>query len=187
MAPKPRGYFGPQVKFSGWNTVWLYNFVKLKPGFRLNYYNGYTNASKDLSYIVSRGRPRNLCELDDLFLALTRLHCGLLQKDLGNRFIILQQEVSQIFANWIDRLYYCLGQLSFKTDRESIKKPKVLEARLWGCLLRSTKNAFIVQSQSIIFWTIYSWTPIWPPRKIFQGRSYSGRNEVISIEHVLCS
>ena len=31
----------------------LYNFVKANPGFRLNYYNGYTNASKDPSYIVS--------------------------------------------------------------------------------------------------------------------------------------
>ena len=26
-----------------------------------------------------------------------------------------------------------------------------------------------------------------PPRKIFQGRNYSGRNDVISIEHVFCS
>ena len=39
--------------------VALYNFVKPKPGFRLNYYNAYTNASKDLSYIVSQGRPQN--------------------------------------------------------------------------------------------------------------------------------
>ena len=96
----------------------LYNFAQPKPGFSLNYYNGYTNASKDPSYIVSRGRPRNLCELDELFLTLTRLRLGLLEKDLGDRFNILQQEVSQIlFATWIDRLYYCLGQLSFKTDR----------------------------------------------------------------------
>ena len=100
----------------------LYNFVKPKPGFSLNYYNGYTNASKDPSYIVSRGRPRNLCELDELFLTLTRLRLGLLEKDLGDTFNILQQEVSQVFATWIDRLYYCLGQLSFKTDRESTKK-----------------------------------------------------------------
>ena len=49
----------------------LYNFVKPKPGFRLNYFNGYTNARKDPSYIVSRGRSRNLCELDELFLTLT--------------------------------------------------------------------------------------------------------------------
>ena len=85
----------------------------------LNYYNGYSNASKDPSYIVSRGRRRNLCELDELFLTLTRLRLGLLEKDLSDRFNILQQDVSQIFATCIDRLSYCLGQLSFKTDRES--------------------------------------------------------------------
>ena len=79
-----------------------------------NYCNGYTNACKDPSYIVSRGRPRNLCELDELFLTLTTLRLGFLGKDLGDRFNILQQKVSQIFATWIDRLYYCLGQLSFK-------------------------------------------------------------------------
>ena len=99
--------------------ITLYNFIKPKPGFSLNYYNGYTNASKDPSYIVSRGRSRNLCEL---FLTLTRLRLGLLEKDLSDRFNILQQEVSQIFATWIDRLYYCLGQLSFETDGESTKK-----------------------------------------------------------------
>lgn len=39
--------------------VSLYNFVKPRPGFSLNYYNGYTNAAKHPSYVVSRGRPRN--------------------------------------------------------------------------------------------------------------------------------
>jgi len=68
----------------------LYNFVKLKPGFSLNYYSSYTNASKDPSYIVSRGRPSNLCELDELFLTLTRLRLCLLEKDLSERFDILQ-------------------------------------------------------------------------------------------------
>ena len=40
-------------------------------------------------------------------------------------------------------------------------------------LLRSTKNAFIMQSHSRIL--DRSSTPIWSPRKIFQGRNYSGR------------
>ena len=35
---------------------------------------------------------------------------------------ILQQGVPQIFATWIDRLCYCLGQLSFITDCESMEK-----------------------------------------------------------------
>ena len=62
-----------------------------------------------------------MCELDERFLTLTRLRLGLLEKELSDRFNILQQDVSQIFATWIDRLCYCLGQLSFKTDCESSK------------------------------------------------------------------
>ena len=36
---------------------------------------------------------------------------------------------------------------------------------------------------------VYSSLQIWLPQKIFQGRNYSGRirNDVISIDHVLCS
>ena len=62
----------------------LYSFAKPRPGFSLNYYHGYTSASKDPTYIVSRGRPRNLCELDERFLTLTRqsLRLGLLEKAL---------------------------------------------------------------------------------------------------------
>ena len=79
-----------------------------------------------------------LSELDELFLTLTRLRLGLLEKDLGDRFNILQQEVSQIFATWIDRLYYCLGQLSFKTDRESTKK------NLAKCFRRDYEDVYLI-------------------------------------------
>lgn len=100
----------------------LYNYVKPRPGFRLNYYNSAsTNASKHPSYIVSRGRPRDLCDIDELFLTMTRLRLGLLERDLADRFKIKQQVVSQIFATWIDRLFYSLGLLSFLSDRETLK------------------------------------------------------------------
>lgn len=91
-----------------------------RPGFSLNYHNGYTNASQDPSNVVCWGRPRNLCEIDELFPTLTRLRLDLLEKDLTDMFKISQQEVSQIFATWIDRLC-CLGNLSFITDHESKK------------------------------------------------------------------
>ena len=69
----------------------MYNFVKAILGLSLNYYNGYINTSKGPSYVVSRGRPRNLCELDEPFLTLTRLRLGLVEKDLNDRFNIFQQ------------------------------------------------------------------------------------------------
>ena len=60
----------------------LYNFLKPRStGFQLNYYNGYTNVTKHPSYVVSRGRPRNLVEIDELFLTMNRLRLGLLEKD----------------------------------------------------------------------------------------------------------
>ena len=38
----------------------LYNFLKPKLSFSLNYYNEYSNVSKHPSFIVFRGRPRKL-------------------------------------------------------------------------------------------------------------------------------
>jgi len=100
----------------------LYNFLKLRLGFSLNYYNGYSNVSKHPSCVVSRGRPRKLCDIDELFLTMARLRLGLLEKDLADRFNIAQQEVAEIFATWIDRMSDCLGQLSFTTERETMKR-----------------------------------------------------------------
>ena len=51
---------------------------------------------------------------------MARLRLGLLGKDLADRFNIAQQEVSEIFATWIDRMSDCLGQLSFTTEQETI-------------------------------------------------------------------
>jgi hypothetical protein len=133
--------------------VSLYNFVKPKPGFNLNYYNGYTNAAKDPSYVVSRGRPRNLCEIDELFLTLTRLRLGLLEKDLADRHNITQPEVSQIFATWIDRLCHCLGMLSFLTDRETVKKhlPKCFKPHYEDVyLIIDCTEIFIEKSSQIV-------------------------------------
>ena len=63
----------------------LYNFLKPRTGFHFNYYNGYTNVTKHPSYVVSRGRPCNLAEIDELIITMNRLRLGLLEKDLENR------------------------------------------------------------------------------------------------------
>lgn len=93
----------------------LYNFLKPRSGFQLNYYNGYTNVTKHPSYVVSRGRPCNLIEIDELFLTMNRLRLGLPEKDLADRFNADQTEVSKMFSTWVDRMHDCLGQLSFLT------------------------------------------------------------------------
>ena len=72
--------------------------------------------------MVSRGRPRNLVKIDELFLTMNRLRLGLLEKDLADQFNSDQTEVSTIFPTWIDRMHDFLGQLSFLTDRDTMKK-----------------------------------------------------------------
>ena len=56
-------------------------------------------------------------------------------------------------------------------------------------LLRSSKNAFIMQSKSTFleFFDVYSSLQIWPPKKNISGAKLFRANDVISIEHVLCS
>ena len=53
---------------------------------------------------------------------MNRLRLGLLEKDLADRFNTDQTEVSKIFSTWVDRMYDCLGLLSFVADRDTIKK-----------------------------------------------------------------
>ena len=53
---------------------------------------------------------------------MARLHLGLLEKDLADCFNIAQQEVSDIFATWIDPMSDCLGQLGFTTERDTMKR-----------------------------------------------------------------
>ena len=102
----------------------LYEFMKPRPGYFLNYYNKHSNACRDPTYVVPRGRPRarKLCEIDELFLTLTRLRLGLLEKDLADRFHISQRDVSETFATWVDHLHDCLAQLSCIPDRETMVK-----------------------------------------------------------------
>lgn len=53
---------------------------------------------------------------------MARLCLGLLEKDLADCFNTSQQEESEIFATWTDRMSDCLGQLSFTTEWETIRR-----------------------------------------------------------------
>jgi hypothetical protein len=80
----------------------IYQFVKPKPGFQLNYYNGVANRHKDPTYVNTRGRQRSLLDIDELFMTLNRLKLGLLEQDLAHRFNVKQSLVSQVLCTWID-------------------------------------------------------------------------------------
>ena len=86
----------------------LYNFVRPKDGFQLNYKNNKKdNVTRDAS-AFRKGRPRTLSDIDELFLTLCRLRKGLHEDDLAERFCISITSVSEIFLTWIDRLDCCL-------------------------------------------------------------------------------
>ena len=59
--------------------VALDNVLKPRSGFSLNNYKIFQNL-KYPKYFVCRSRARKLCEIDNLFLTLARLHVGLLER-----------------------------------------------------------------------------------------------------------
>ncbi|XP_028408823.1 uncharacterized protein LOC114531410 [Dendronephthya gigantea] len=123
----------------------IYNFVKPKPGFVLNYYNGYSNKAKDPSYVNARGRQRTLEDIDELFLTLNRLKLGLLGQDLAERFGLKQNVVSQIVCTWIDRLDYCLCQLNLTTSHQNMEK------HLPSCFKGEYKDTYLIIDCTEIF------------------------------------
>jgi hypothetical protein len=59
---------------------------------------------------------------DELFLTLTRLHAGLLEEDLADRFNISTATVSRILLAWINLLYILLGSINIWPSRNCISK-----------------------------------------------------------------
>lgn len=123
----------------------IYNFVKPKPGFQLNYYNGYTSKLKDPSYMNNRGRRRSLLPVDKLFMTLNRLQLGLLEQDLAGRFNVKQNVVSQIVCTWVNRLDYCLCQPNLATDYKTMQK------HLPACFKGDYKDTYLIIDCTEIF------------------------------------
>ena len=54
----------------------------------------------------NRGPSRSLSPLNEFFLVLCRLRCGLMEYDLAFRFGISQSTVSRIIITWVNFLYF---------------------------------------------------------------------------------
>jgi hypothetical protein len=65
----------------------------------------YYTASDELS---SRGRPRSMDPIDELFMFLCRLKCGFLAEDLAVRFKMHKSSVSRKIITWTNYLYFLL-------------------------------------------------------------------------------
>ena len=109
----------------------LYNFIRLKDGFQLNYKNNKKDNVARNASTFRKGHPRTLSDKDELFLTLCRLRKGLHEDDLAERFCISITSVSEIFLIWIDRLDYCLAsfdQIPGLDDRLAALHPESLKA-----------------------------------------------------------
>lgn len=56
-------------------------------------------------------KSRRLCKQDQFFLTLVRLHLGLSELDLANRFTILKSSVSCITCTWINFIWRLLSAI----------------------------------------------------------------------------
>ena len=79
----------------------------------------YYTVSDELS---SRGRPRSMDPIDELFMFLCRLKCGFLAEDLSVRFNIHRSSVSRKIITWTYYLYFLLGGINIWPNREAILK-----------------------------------------------------------------
>lgn len=84
-------------------------------------------TAQQMSYPYSGSRPgsgltvkRKLVLCDEFFLTLCRLHAGLLEQDLSDRFAISIATVSRIFLAWLNLLYVVLGSVSIWPSRIAI-------------------------------------------------------------------
>ena len=78
--------------------------------------------SKDNYDEVKCGRTCKLPLLEQFFLTLVRLHLGLFELDLANRFSISQSTVSRITATWINLLYHALKDIEQYPPWHIVKK-----------------------------------------------------------------
>ena len=87
----------------------------------------YKDTSNEMSTRVhfeeTRGAPRTLTPLNEFFLVLCRLRCGLLVNYIAHRFGVSRTTVCRIFTTWINILYF---SLNIWPSRQQIKdfKPR---------------------------------------------------------------
>ena len=93
-------------------------------------YIGSNNADLQSEHQEKRGRKRSLNPEEELFLVLSRLRCGLLERDLANRYNISVSQISNIWITWIDFLHQRLRSIPIWPSRslvDSTMPPNVKE------------------------------------------------------------
>lgn len=95
----------------------FYEFVKPAANRMTSYY--YRSSDK-INQQVLVGNPRAMLLIDELFMFLCRLKCGLKEQDLAVRFKCHLSTVSRKIITWANFLYFVLGSINIWPSREHI-------------------------------------------------------------------
>ena len=79
----------------------FFNYIKPAASCMTSYYYKAADAVN-----VNIGRQRNMLVIDELFLFLCRLKCGLMEQDLAVRFNIHISTVSRKIITWANFMYF---------------------------------------------------------------------------------
>ena len=80
----------------------------------------YWGSKPKASLFENRGTSRALTPLNEFFLVLCRLRCGLMERDLAFRFQISQSTVSRIVITWINFIYYKFKDISLWPSKQQV-------------------------------------------------------------------
>ena len=98
----------------------------------------------------NRGPSRSLSPLNEFFLVLCRLRCGLMEYDLAFRFGISQSTVSRIIITWVNFLYFKFKDINIWPSKQQILHfmPKVFKENYptTRCIIDATE--IFIQSPS---------------------------------------
>ena len=80
----------------------------------------YWGSKSKVPSMEKRGTSRSLTPLNEYFLVLCRLRCGLLEMDLSFRFQISQSTVSRIIITWINFLFFKFKDIPIWPCRQQV-------------------------------------------------------------------
>jgi hypothetical protein len=95
----------------------FYEFIKPAASSMTSYY--YRSSDKVKQHTLV-GNQRSMLLIDELFMFLCRLKCGLMEQDLAVRFKCHVSTVSRKIITWANFLYFALGSMNIWPSREKV-------------------------------------------------------------------
>ena len=81
----------------------------------------YWGRTPRVSVVETRGSSRSLSPMNESFMVLCRLRCGLLEMDLAYRFQVSQPTVSRVLITWVNFLYFKFKDLDLWPSKEQVQ------------------------------------------------------------------